>query len=318
MSAPQRPSRIEEPLSIRQLEIFSTLIEEGSFTRAARRLELSQPTVSGHIADLEARLGLRLVDRRRHGISITPDGEALLPSARATLASERNVRLLASELHGLVTGHLALGSSTTPAVYLLPPVLAAFQATYPSVRFRMTTAPSVEILDGLLDGGIEVAIVGIQPNEEGITCEPIGRDRMVLIVGPEHAFAGRERVTRKEVLEQPLVLRKPGSGSRQAILDGLGIDHTNSEVRRALEVDGTDGVKSVVRAGLGVSFLSDLSIREDVERRSLVPVEVDGFSVMREFFLVKRTEESESPSCRAFCTIARTMLAGEVERSNAI
>src|SRR5262245_23058217 len=108
---------VNDPLSIRQLEVFVALVEQGSFTKAARHLELSQSTVSGHMADLERRLGIRLVERDRNGVQPTAGGRALLLPARQALQAERGARMAVQELSGLLRGTLVVGGSTIPASY---------------------------------------------------------------------------------------------------------------------------------------------------------------------------------------------------------
>ena len=143
-------SALQEPLSIRQLEVFLALVEQGSFTRAARHLGLSQSTVSGHVADLERRLGARVVERARSGVRPTAAGTALLGPARQTLAAERSSRQAVEELTGLLGGRLVVGGSTIPATYLLPPIFASFHAAHPGVGLRVVTGDSRDILDRVL------------------------------------------------------------------------------------------------------------------------------------------------------------------------
>ena len=140
-----------DPLSIRQLEVFVALVEKESFTRAAQHLQLSQSTVSGHVADLERRLGVRLVERERSGVRTTAAGDALLRPAREVLQAERNARMSVEELSGLLKGSLVVGGSTIPASYLLPEIFARFHGEHPGVALRMLTGDSREIVDELVD-----------------------------------------------------------------------------------------------------------------------------------------------------------------------
>lgn len=293
-----RPRGDNEPLSIRQLEVFVALVEHGSFTAAATHLGVSQPTVSGHMADLEKRLGLRLVERVRTGVRITPQGEQLLPPARTALRGEHDVRIAATELHGLVAGSLVVGASTIPAVHILPDRLAAFRAAHPKVRLRLVTGSSARTLERLADGEVEIAIVGSEANRRGLHSTELATDRLVMICAPNHPFASMRNVQRKAVLEETLVMRTQGSGTRTAMLEGLGL--RNAPSHSSLEIDGTDGVKAMVRAGLGVSFVSEAAVRDEIAQGNLVTVPVQGFHVERSFFVVTRSDGTLGPAVRAF------------------
>lgn len=298
-TSPPQPDRIDEPLSIRQLEVFTSLVEFGSFTSAARELGLRQPTVSGHMADLEERLGLRLVERRRSGIRITPAGRALLDAATATLASERHVRQAAAELHGLLTGTVTIGASTIPAAYLLPAKLGEFMTEHENVHVRVKTGSSEAALAWLHDSAVDLAIIGTVPQDRTLECVPFERDQLVLICAPDHPLAGTAGVTRDELLRERFVMRARGSGTRAAMIDGLGIRGREDELNSTLEVESTEAVKAAVRAGLGVSFVSELAISDDLGSGTLSTVPVSGFASAREFYLVRRTSRLSSPSARA-------------------
>ena len=208
---------LDEPLSIRQLEVFVSLVDHGSFTRAARHLGLSQSTVSGHVADLERRLGSRVVERGRRQIRPTPAGEALLAPARETLKAERTTRMAVQELTGLLRGQLTLGGSTIPATYLLPgprpvPRPASGDRAPPRHR-RLARDPRAGARLGRGAGGR-----GREARGGGAGGTRIGQDRLVLIVPPDHAWRPRPSVPPREVAAAPLVLREEGSGTREATL----------------------------------------------------------------------------------------------------
>lgn len=296
-----------EPLSIRQLEVFVSLVECGSFTRAARHLGLSQSTVSGHVADLEKRLRMRLVERDRGGIKTTPAGAALLRPAREALLAERNARLAVEELSGLLRGTLVVGGSTIPASYILPGLFAEFRRRHPGVSLRLVTGDSREILDRVASADVEVGVVGSAPERREIESRRIGEDRLVLVLAPSHPLATRRTVTVSEVLRHPLILREEGSGTRAATLKALGaaLDGTPpTSLQVACEVGSTEAMKAGVRAGLGLAFISSLAVSDEVAGGTLKTLAVKGFEVRRTFFLIHRAASLLSPAARAFLDIA--------------
>lgn len=296
-----------DPLSIRQLEVFVALLEQGSFTRAANALQLSQSTVSGHVADLERRLGVRLVERERGGIRPTPAGDALLRPARDVLRAERSARMAVEELSGLLRGTLAVGGSTIPSSYLLPRVFGRFHERYPGVALQLVTGDSREVMDLVLSASVEVGVVGAPPTGNDLTSTVIGRDRLILILGPDHPLADRKGLKSEDLLAHPLVMREKGSGTRSAtdlaLLDLLGAEAVG-RIEVACEVGSTESLKAAVRAGLGAAFISELAVRDELAAKNLVSIPVKGFDVQREFYLVTRPEQLLSPAARAFRELA--------------
>ena len=298
-----------DPLSIRQLEVFVALVDQGSFTKAARYLGLSQSTVSGHIADLERRLGMRLVGRERSGATATGAGEVLLKPARDALRAERHARQAAAELSGLLQGTLVVGGSTIPAVYLLPGLLKGFREAHPGVGVTLMTGDSSEIVEYVHNGDVDVGAVGTRPRTRGLQVAEIGGDELVLIAPPDHPLAQRKGVKPEQVLDHPMVLREEGSGTRQAMLDALGVRGGSQELDVACQVGSTEAVKAAVRAGLGLSFVSNLAIVDEVAAGVLAHIPVRGLQMRREFWLVAREQESVSPAGRAFWERAQGAVA---------
>lgn len=302
---------ISEPLSIRQLEVFVALVDQGSFTRAAQALGLSQSTVSGHIADLERRLGTLVVERGRRRVRPTAAGDALLAPARETLKAERTTRMAVEELTGLLRGQLAVGGSTIPAIYFLPPVIAAFHERYPDIALRLVTGDSREILDRILASDIEVGVVGVAPDPSQFESVAFGSDSLVLVMRPGHRLAGRPRLARDELLPEPMVMREEGSGTREAILRALAGEAPADapggdapELNVVLEVGSNESQKAAVRAGVGLGFMSDRAVQDELESGALVSVPVEGFDVRREFHLVVREGAYLGPAARAFREVA--------------
>ncbi len=294
---------IDEPLSIRQLEVFVALVDRGSFTKAAEDLGLSQSTVSGHIADLERRLGVLVVERGHRNVRSTAAGEALLGPARATLKAERTTRMAVEELTGLLRGQLSIGGSTIPATYLLPPIMARFHERYPDIALRLVTGDSQETLDRIHASEVELGVIGATPDEQSFDAKRVGEDHLALIVPPTHPFAREKRVTVDAVLAEPMVIREEGSGTRAAVVSALVGDsgvHPGQRLNVVCEVGSTESSKAAVRAGVGISFVSDLAVRDELASGALATAEVEGVDVRRTFWLVTRKGAYLGPAARAF------------------
>ncbi len=288
-----------DPLSLRQLELLAALADEGSFTRTARRLGLSQSTVSEHVADLERRLELRLVERRRSGVVPTTAGAALLQHARSAVRAEQALRQAAAALRGVLAGELVVGASSIPEVHLVPERLAAFRAAHPAVELRLRTGSSQRMLAALAAGEIDVAVVGSAPASAALEARAIAHDEIVLICAAGDPLADRDEVERDELLAAPMVLRESGSGTRKAALHALG----REPAQVVLEVSSSEAAIAAVRAGLGVSLVSRLAV-EGNARDGVVIVPVQGWQAARAFYVVTRAARVRTPAAEAFLQMA--------------
>ena len=218
---------------------------------------------------------MRLVGRERSGATPTGAGEVLLKPARDALRAEQTARMAAAELTGLLTGTLRVGGSTIPAVYLLPGLLSAFREKHAGVEIHLVTGDSGEIIELIQSGDVDVGIVGTEPKQRGIQSRAFATDELVLIVPPKHELAGEASVGRESITGLPLVMREQGSGTRRAMLAALRLedDHT---LDVACHVGSTEAVKAAVRAGLGVSMVSRLSVEDEVAAGHLATIDLRG------------------------------------------
>lgn len=270
-------------MQLEQLRTFLHVVEHGSFTRAARSRAVSQSTISTHIAHLETSVGTRLLDRDRSGVRLTHAGTRLVPRARRLLA-------LADETLTAVAGperqdQLTLAASTIPATFLLPAALGRLRAAAPLLTLTMDVSDSTRALRSLLDGTIDIAVIGSAPKDPRLLTHPIGDDRIVL-VGPR----GRELPT--DLLTAPLVVREPGSGTAQAVAHLLPTDNPR------IQVSSTEAVRRCVLAGLGFALVSELAIRDDVEAGRLVTHPFEGTPLRRSFHVARLRNRTPGPWTR--------------------
>lgn len=296
------PMSTTDPLSIRQLEVFVTLTEKKSFTKAARHLGLSQSTVSGHMADLERRLGIRLAERDRAGVEPTAAGRILLVPARETLRAERHARMAAAQLKGLLEGELVVGGSTIPAVYVLPPLLAAFRKVHDGVDIRVVTGDSEGVTAAVAAGDVDIALVGGRPEKpvKGVEFREGGADELVLIAPPKHPLTAMPNAGVANLQDVGFVTREEGSGTQAAVVATLHESLSDLKLRTVCQVGSTEGVKAAVRAGVGVAFVSKLAAQDDANAGFIEIVPLEGLSVRRQFVWVARPDDRLSPAARVF------------------
>jgi DNA-binding transcriptional LysR family regulator len=293
-------------MNLRQLELFIAIAESGSFSRGAEKALLTQSTVSQHIASLESEVGLRLLDRTGRGAELTAAGQLFLAHARSVLAELATLRASLASFSGLTDAPLYVGASNIPGTYLIPRLLPELARRHPGIRLTLVGGSSRAILDRLLSGEVELAVVGSHPDLPGCDFTPLAPDRLVLVVGPNHPWRQKATITPQQLPEEALLLRESGSGSDLALratLIELGLDPAG--LRVAARLGSNEAIKESIAAGFGAAFLSESSIRREVARGELVLVPVRGLSVTRHLWLVTRRHRTPSPAAAAFAALLR-------------
>jgi DNA-binding transcriptional LysR family regulator len=290
------------PIEMRDLEAFVAIAETGSFTVAAQRLLLSQPTVSARIASLESALDARLFDRGSDRAHLTPAGKVLHEQARRLLRAREDAVKAVDDFLGRLHGPLLIGGSTIPGSYLLPALLAELRVEHPGLRIVLAVEDTDKMLAALRQGDIELCVVGREVEEAGLDTSVVGRDEVVLVATP--GLAERTGTTQHSGLEilkgLPLVLREVGSGTRASALAALeraGADV--SGLRIALEIGSNAAAREAALAGVGAAFLSRLAVEREIREGELVVLPVAGAALSRPLVLVTRSGRTLSPGAAA-------------------
>jgi len=284
----------------RQLEAFCKVVELGGFTRAARALHLAQASVSERVANLEAALDTKLLDRMGRGVAPTKVGEFLYGQALELLEQKRNVGLEVEAFLGRWKGTIRVGGSTIPGNYILPSLLAGFRRAYPESIVDLTIGDSDGIAQAVLQGDLELGFVGSLGSIGGLDSELLWSDELVLAVPRGHRWCAGGRVTLKEVAAEPLILREAGSGTQQSLLADLGDALEGGDALNAACILGSsDAVKEGIKCGLGVAFISSRAIQTELDAGILETVEVEGLPLTRRFHLVRDPRRARSPLCAA-------------------
>lgn len=242
-----------------QLITFSVVAEHGNISRAATALHLSQPAVSGQLQALQQSFGEALYRRHGRGIALTSAGTRLLvPANRLRAAMDEAIDARKAN-QALTAGTLRIGASTTPASYLLPEIVAQFKRTYPGINVQMVVGNTGENLARLNE--LDIAVLEGELSPETISqcvVKPWKQDEVVAILPPTHALANRACVELSELATESLVMREDGSGVRNLVIKSFS--EQSLSISGYLELAGVEGIKQAVRAGLGVGFVSKLSL----------------------------------------------------------
>ncbi len=286
-------------MTLRQLEVFLAVAREKSFSRAAKRIHSSQPTLSEHIGELERELGKKLFFRRGREVTVTEAGRVFEQYAAGAISSVEGARQALADLDGLAHGSLLIGASTTPGLYVMPSIVAAFRARHPGVELKLQIANSQVIEGRVKERELDLGIVGghaVAPGEECLSAGML--DELVLIVPPGHAWAKRRDVVPESLVDQPLLVREDGSATRSVTERAL--QRAGVRFRVAMELDHTEAIKQGVMAGLGVAFVSIYAVRGEVATGRLRALRLRGIRVQRHFHVIHHEARRVTASARAF------------------
>jgi aminoethylphosphonate catabolism LysR family transcriptional regulator len=252
-----------------QLRAFHAVAEAGSFTRAAERIHVTQPTLSGQVAALEESYNVKLFERRGRGIELTDLGAGLREVTRRLFGQEAEAEQLLSSAQGLTRGLLRVGAD---APYQMIPLLARFNRRHP-IRLSMSFGNSERVLQELLDRRCDIAVLPDIEDDARIHAVPFRRDRLVVFVPRDHAWAGRRSLRLAELAGQRLVLREPGSKTR-AVLD-RALAEAGVQAGSTLEIGSREAVREAVAAGLGIGAVFESEFGRDPRLHRLRLRDVD-------------------------------------------
>ncbi|HEX8941112.1 MAG TPA: LysR family transcriptional regulator [Candidatus Limnocylindrales bacterium] len=260
-------------MQLAHVEGFLEVARQGSVSRAAAGLFVSQPALTVRLQQLEAELGEQLFVRTRRGVQLTDAGRAFLPYAERAMASLQGGRELLAEMRSGGAGELTLGAAPAVSTYVLPSILVRFTERFPRVRLVVRTGHSEEVVEMVARGEVQVG-VGRRIRHQHVEARPIYEDELVLVAEPGHPFAEAGRVSLERLSEARLILFDRTSSYydlTNAIFREAGV-----APRGVMELDNIEAAKKMVEQGLGVALLPNTAVAAEIARRSLRPVAVDG------------------------------------------
>jgi DNA-binding transcriptional LysR family regulator len=295
------------------LMIFAAVAHAGSFTRGAAALAISQPAVSKQIADLEASLGVTLLERLPRGARLTEAGRVLAEYAGRIRSLEYQAEQEMGEFAGLQRGHLAVGASTTIGAYLLPDILATFHSAHPQIELNLEIANTEVVERKLAEGVLDLALTEgpadpAHLDDLAFDARVIWQDELVVIAPPGHALGGRGDVTAGDIAAQPLILRESGSGTRAVIERALAAKGLHAVA--SMSLGGTEAIKRAVAGGAGLAIVSRLTIGLELETGRLIIVPLVDLTLRRPLHLLIPRGRHHSAPLRAFLGLLEQSLVG--------
>lgn len=286
-----------------RLRAFYAVAREGGFTRAARALNVTQPTVSGQVKALEEDYGVRLFERRGRRVETTPLGRELFETARRMFDIEEEARDILAAARELRRGHLRVGAD---GPYHVIPALAAFNRRYPGLDVSLKMGNSDEVLRDLLNYACDVAVLANVAEDARLLAIPLRRDSLVIFVARNHPLARRPAVGLKELDGEAMVMREVGSATRRIFEHALA--ESGVRPRSVMEMDGRESVREAVAAGLGLGVVSEAEFTPD---RRLKALSIGGARLTMTEYVVCLRERRKLKAVGAFVDLAGRLAATE-------
>ena len=287
-------------MEFKQLEAFVAVVDYGSFSEAARRLYLTQPTISTHIRSLEEELHSRLILRTTKKTTVTTRGYQLYDSAVRMLEIRNN---LLENFTGSQKHMIDLAASTIPSSYLLPELLAGFGTSHPDIYFHSIQTDSEEAIHRVLDGTVDLALVGQNTGDDSCIFTPFCQDTLVVAapVTERYLKLKEKSAEFREFLHDPIIIREKGSGTKKEMdlfLEKIGV--TPSELNVIARMNDLESIKKSIVNGLGISILSARSVTDLEKTKQILLFPLEESVHTRSFYIVYSKKRILKPHVRQF------------------
>ncbi|MCM3709547.1 LysR family transcriptional regulator [Sporosarcina luteola] len=287
-----------------RLQVFVTVAEKESFSRAAEEHHMTQPAVSQYIRQLEELIGARLLERTNKYVRLNKAGEIVYHHAKEILALYTKMQNLVDDLANKASGPLSIGASYTFGEYVLPRIIANLQQTYPDIQPTVKIGNTATVADLVASHQLDIGIVEGNFNAARLIVEDFAEDAMVIVSSVEHPLVSRKEPLEMVDLEKETwIVREHGSGTREA-MDNLFEQHGISPTK-LMDFSSTQPIKESVEAGLGISLLSHWSIKKELRNGDLRVLDVKGLPHRRQFSIVTNTP-FQTKALEVFIDILRT------------
>jgi DNA-binding transcriptional LysR family regulator len=290
-------------LDLRQLETFVEVSKLKSFSKAAEKLFITQPTVTSHIQNLEKELGTVLINRSGKNMTLTEAGSILYKYAINIINTCEMAKFDLDSYRGKVQGHLDICSSSVPRKYVLPSILKEFITIYPDVTFSLKDKDSKEVVKSILKGETDFGIVGAKYQSNHLEYIELIEDKLLLVTPNNNEFpAENYSILDTSVLTKyKLILREKGSGTRELLENELDKNKiSRSQLKTIAYVEDAETIKTLVSLGVGVSFLSERAIQEELACNKFKVYNVKNLNLNRKFYFVYHKSRQLSPLCETF------------------
>jgi DNA-binding transcriptional LysR family regulator len=291
-------------LDLSQLEIFLTIAQEKSFSRAAEKMLRTQPAISIAIKRFEDELGEPLFDRSSKAGTLTEAGKVLFSYAQRMLNLRDEAVGAIGELRGMYRGRLTIGANESTSLYLLPPWLLRYREQHPQIKIEVYRNISERIPAEVLERNLDFGFLSFDPMHPALESREVYRDELVLVVNPRHHLAERKQVTVRELGAEHFIAHNVKTPARDKIFELFAQHHTPLNI--SIELATLETIKDFVLLNAGVAILPRLVVKETVRTGQLVEVPVKGMKIAKALRIIYRREHTLSHAARSFLELVKS------------
>ena len=285
-------------INLNQLRVFYEAARSGSFTSAARKLCITQPAVTAQIKTFEDQCNLKLFKKKGRRLYLSDEGNTLYDYAKRIFDFEREVEDVIEEMRELKRGILRLGTSKAYARYFMPFLISSFREAYPHIKVYLDEGSSLDILRSLVNLKNEVAVIAKVEDDPNVTFLPFKRDELVLILAPTHSLAKKKSVSVEELVNDPMIMKEIGSGTRKRVDELFSRKGLTPNV--LMETSNTEFIKQLVQRGEGISFLVEEAVAAEIREKRLATVPLAGEHPFLDVSIAYLKDQHLSHPARAF------------------
>ncbi|MBK7598382.1 MAG: LysR family transcriptional regulator [Acidobacteria bacterium] len=290
-------------MDLSQLEIFLSIAEEKSFSRAAEKMLRTQPALSIAIKKLEEDLGETLFDRSSKSGTLTEAGKILISYAQRMINLRDEAIEAVSELKGMYRGRLTIGANESTSLYMLPKLLMEFRKRHPRIKIEVYRNVSERIPSEVLERNLDFGFLSYDPMHPSLQSMEVHRDELVLVVPAKHRLAGAKQVTVKDLGEEQFVAHNVKTPARTRIFELFAQNRTPLNI--CIELATLDTIKEFVLLNAGIAILPRLAVQDEIASGKLVEVPVKGMRIEKHLRIVFRREHSLSHAAKSFLEILK-------------
>lgn len=299
--------------TLRQLEVFTSIAQQQSVSKAAEQLAMSQSAASTSLKELELSYDCLLFDRAGKRLIINALGLELLPRALALLEQAQALEGLLTDNHGF--GSLSVGATMTVGNYLATLLIGHFMQQHPDCKMRLHVHNTAQIVQQIASYQLDLGLIEGYYQDSNIIAEPWVADELVVFCAPQHLLAQQGHANLSELTDEAWIVREQGSGTRLAFEQAFLRHKCTPNIR--LELEHTEGIKRAVESGLGIGCISRLALRDAFRRGSLVAIETPELNLTRQFTFIWHKHKYQTDAMREFLKLCRK-LTENIQRSDEI
>ena len=270
------------------LNTFLAVSDAGSFSDAAKRLNISQSAVSQIIKGLEDNLKLKLFDRNGRNIELTESGLVLIPMAREAIANNQRIEQTMLSLQNDVIGELRISCTTSTGKYVIPRQVSLFKSKYPKVTVNILVTSRRSMFNQIMSGDVSIGVSSKIMEHNNLEYAHFFCDEIILIVPANHKWAKYGQIYPDDILDEPILLREETSGTRDVLFNAL-IQHDISPelLKVAMVIGNSEAIEMAVEEGLGIAFVSRLSADRGIQLGKIAEVRVEGLKLFKDLYLLR-------------------------------